>query len=146
MTKHIAERLGLTTSASKISLTFSDQSTKTLEGFVRYLGVKVGNCIVLEDSQVLDLVNGSDMPLILGRGLMATEGEIVDMVENNISFSYIDKNVYYKAIPPGKGVHIVPYVKVSYKHAATTPKSASHKRERAEKGKRRRAKQTSQFD
>lgn len=84
MTKHIAERLGLTTSASKISLTFSDQSTKTLEGFVRDLGVKVGNCIVLEDFQVLVLVNGSNIPQILGRGVMATAGAIVDMVENNI--------------------------------------------------------------
>lgn len=94
--KDIAERFGLTTETSKLTLTFSNQSIKSPGSVVKDLGVRVGNYIV----------HGSNMPLIPGRVFMATSGTIVDRQKNIISFTNIDDNVYYKAVPEHKGRHL----------------------------------------
>lgn len=60
--------------------------------------MRVGNCIVHEDFQVLDFSSDSNRLLILRRAFMATVGEIVYMVETMISFTHIDKNVHYEAV------------------------------------------------
>ena len=39
------------------------------------------------------------MPLIFGRSFMATVGAIVDMPNKRVSFSNINKKVFYKAVP-----------------------------------------------
>ncbi|KAF8112814.1 hypothetical protein N665_0061s0023 [Sinapis alba] len=129
LSKAITERLGLNTEASKVSLTLVDHSTKFPKGVVKDLRMKAGNCIVPKDFQVLDLVNGLNMPLILGRDIMATAGAVVDIVENKIYFAYINKNVLYKSDPPNKGVCLVPYSEISYDPlpAAAPLKSGSHK-------------------
>ena len=49
--------------------------------------------------QVVDMSKEHEMPLIFGRSFMATVGAIVDMPNKRVSFSNINKKVFYKAVP-----------------------------------------------
>lgn len=62
---------------------------KSLEDVFKDLEVKVMNCTVLEDFQVLYWGKGSNMPLILQKVFMTTVGAVVGMQKNMISFELL---------------------------------------------------------
>ena len=63
------------------------------------LPVQVGNCILHTEFQVVEMSKDHEMPLIFGRSFMATVGAVVDMPNKRVSFSIINKKVFYKAVP-----------------------------------------------
>ncbi|KAF3501846.1 hypothetical protein F2Q69_00042856 [Brassica cretica] len=60
---------------------------------------QVGDCVLHTEFQVVEMRNDHEMPLIFGRSFMATMGAIVDMPNKRVSFSNINKKVFYKAVP-----------------------------------------------
>ncbi|XP_010430896.1 PREDICTED: uncharacterized protein LOC104715156 [Camelina sativa] len=96
MSKAIAERLGIDDmKASKVTLTFTNAVTTTPQGFINNLDVRVGNCLVATNFHVVEMSEGSVMPLILGRPFLATMGAVVDLPNKRITFSNIDDKVFY---------------------------------------------------
>ncbi|KAF3541138.1 hypothetical protein F2Q69_00021761 [Brassica cretica] len=55
--------------------------------------------IDVEPSLVVEMSKDHEMPLIFGRSFMATVGAVVDMPNKRVSFSNINKKVFYKAVP-----------------------------------------------
>ncbi|KAF2570514.1 hypothetical protein F2Q70_00001536 [Brassica cretica] len=49
--------------------------------------------------EVVEMSKDHEMPLIFGRSFMATVGAVVDMPNKRVSFSNINKKVFYKAVP-----------------------------------------------
>ncbi|XP_024010313.1 uncharacterized protein LOC112085339 [Eutrema salsugineum] len=102
MSKLVAERLGIVDTCIRhlqMTLAFANSSTTTSYDTIPDLLFKIGDGLVPTDFQVVEMIEGSEMPLILGRPFMATVGAIIDMPSKRISFSNIDKKVFYKAIP-----------------------------------------------
>ncbi|KAF3606170.1 hypothetical protein DY000_02046729 [Brassica cretica] len=60
---------------------------------------QVGDCVLHTKFQVVEMRKDHEMPLIFGRSFMATVGAIVDMPNKRVSFSNINKKVFYKAVP-----------------------------------------------
>ncbi|MBW1279405.1 hypothetical protein KYD79_26870, partial [Escherichia coli] len=52
------------------------------------------------------------IPLILGRPFLATVGAVVDLPNRRVSFSNIDKQVFYKAIPTNEAAKLASCVTV----------------------------------
>ena len=112
MSKDIAERLGLKIESPKLTVEFSDSSTKSPQGTVKDLVVQVGNCVVPTDFQVVEMSNGSNRPLILGRVFLATVGAVTNMPNKRISFVKIDENVFYRADPTNKCTRLASSISV----------------------------------
>lgn len=114
MSKDIAERLDLATEALKLTMTFVSFSTRSLKFIVNILEVRVENCIVSIDFQVLEMgTSGSNIPLIQGRAFLAIVVGVVDLSKGNFSVANIDKNVYYKVVRQEKGMHLASCIVVS---------------------------------
>ncbi|KAF8080322.1 hypothetical protein N665_0956s0003 [Sinapis alba] len=100
MSKAIAEKLGIDRiQPSKMTLAFANSSTTTPYGTIYELPVQVRGCLVHVDFQIVEMVEDSVIPLVLGRPFMATVGAIIDLPNKRVSFVNIDKKVFYKAIP-----------------------------------------------
>lgn len=67
MSKDIAERLGFVIEPSRLTLEFADSSIKSPQGTIKDLSVQVGNCTVPTDFQIVEMSDGANRPLILGR-------------------------------------------------------------------------------
>ncbi|XP_010475339.1 PREDICTED: uncharacterized protein LOC104754767 [Camelina sativa] len=105
MSKAIAERLGIDDmKASKVSLTFANTVTTTPQGFINNLDVRVGNCLVATDFHVVEMSEGSVMPLILGRPFLATVEAVVDLPNKRITFSNIYDKFFYNAITANEAI------------------------------------------
>ncbi|XP_010462812.1 PREDICTED: uncharacterized protein LOC104743423 [Camelina sativa] len=99
MSKVVAERLRIDDmKASKVSLKFANAVSTTPQGFINNLDVQVGRCLVATDFHVVEMSEGSEIPLILGRPFLATVGAVVDLPNKRINFSNIDDKVFYNAI------------------------------------------------
>lgn len=46
--------------------------------------------------------NGVNMTMLLGRPFIAMVGAVMDMPKKRISFSYVDKKVFYEVVPNEK--------------------------------------------
>ncbi|KAF8083350.1 hypothetical protein N665_0579s0001 [Sinapis alba] len=100
MSKAVAEKLGIDRiQPSKMTLAFANSSTTTPYGTIYELPVQVRGCLVHVDFQIVEMVEDSVIPLVLGRPFMATVGAIIDLPNKRVSFINIDKKVFYKAIP-----------------------------------------------
>ncbi|WZY99219.1 hypothetical protein YC2023_071548 [Brassica napus] len=53
-----------------------------------------------------------EMPLIFGRSFMATVRAVVDMPNKRVSFSNINKKVFYKAVPTRSQIHYASCISV----------------------------------
>ena len=82
-------------------LTYADSSSSLAYATILDLPVKIGDCLIPTDFQVVEMSQGSRVPLILGRPFMATVGAIMDTHKKRISFSCIDGDVFYDVIPSG---------------------------------------------
>ncbi|KAL1218019.1 hypothetical protein V5N11_012218 [Cardamine amara subsp. amara] len=98
----IAEKLRIGIRPAEMTLTFANSSTSFPYCTIPDLFIKVGDCLVPTDFQIVEMSERSNTPLILGRPFMATVGAVIDTPSKRISFSYIDKEIFYKAIPSGK--------------------------------------------
>ncbi|KAF3586777.1 hypothetical protein F2Q69_00027911 [Brassica cretica] len=56
--------------------------------------------------------NDHEMHLIFGRSFMATVGAIIDMPSKRVSFSNINKKVFYKAVPTISQIRYASYISV----------------------------------
>ncbi|KAL1189492.1 hypothetical protein V5N11_000409 [Cardamine amara subsp. amara] len=95
-----------------MDITFAVASTKTSQGYIEDLHVRVGDCPLPSDFQIIEMSNGSSMPLILGRPFLATAGAFVDLPNKRIAFSHIDENVFYDATPEYANVSHDPCVAI----------------------------------
>ncbi|KAF3600515.1 hypothetical protein F2Q69_00035962 [Brassica cretica] len=82
-----------------VKLAFTNSSMAVPYGTIRNLHFQVGDCVFHTEFQVVEMRKDHVMPLIFGRSFMATVGAIVDMPNKRISFSNINKKVFYKAVP-----------------------------------------------
>ncbi|KAF3538205.1 hypothetical protein F2Q69_00023226 [Brassica cretica] len=62
--------------------------------------------------KVVEISNGSNRPLILGRAFLATVGAVTDMPNKRISFVKIDENVFYRAEPTNKCTRLASSISV----------------------------------
>ncbi|XP_056867063.1 uncharacterized protein LOC130512774 [Raphanus sativus] len=100
VSKAIVDKLGIAdVEPSQVTLTFANSSRAVPYGTIRNLPVQVGDCVLHTEFQVVEMNKDHEMPLILGRTFMATVGAIVDMPNERVSFSHINKNVFYQAVP-----------------------------------------------
>ncbi|XP_013700318.1 uncharacterized protein LOC106404115 [Brassica napus] len=100
VSKAILDELGIVdVEPSLVTLAFSNSSMTVPYGTIRNLPVQVGNCILHTEFQVVEMSKDHEMPLIFGRSFMATVGAVVDMPNKRVSFSNINKKVFYKAVP-----------------------------------------------
>lgn len=100
VSKAIVDKLGITeVEPSQVTLTFANSSRAVPYGTIRNLPVQVGDCVLHTEFQVVEMNKDHKMPLILGRTFMATVGAIVDMPNKRVSFSHINQNVFYQAVP-----------------------------------------------
>ncbi|KAL0854636.1 hypothetical protein Bca101_059788 [Brassica carinata] len=100
VSKAIVDKLGVAdVEPSQVTLAFANSSTTVRYGTIRDLPVQVGDCTLHADFQIVEMRKGHEMPLIFGRGFMATVGAIVDMPNKRVSFSNIKKKVFYNTVP-----------------------------------------------
>ncbi|XP_013629211.1 PREDICTED: uncharacterized protein LOC106335276 [Brassica oleracea var. oleracea] len=100
ISKAIADELGIVhVKPSQVKLSFANSSMAVPYGTIGNLPVQVGDCVLHTEFQVVEMRIDHEMPLIFGRSFMATVGAIVDMPNKRISFSNINKKVFYKAVP-----------------------------------------------
>ncbi|KAF3527761.1 hypothetical protein DY000_02039794 [Brassica cretica] len=81
-------------------------------GTIRNLPVQVGNCILHTEFQVVEMSKDHEMPLIFGKSFMATVGAVVDMPNKRVSFSNINKKVFYKALPTSSQIRYASCISV----------------------------------
>ncbi|WZZ45106.1 hypothetical protein YC2023_041365 [Brassica napus] len=92
-------------------------------GTIRNLPVKVGNCILHTEFQVVEMSKDHEMPLISGRSFMATVEVVVGMPNKRVSFSNINKKVFYKAVPTRSQIRYASCISVvSGEQPETVPK------------------------
>lgn len=84
---------------SLVTLAFENSSTAVPYGTSRNLPVQVGECILHAEFQVVEMRKDYEISLILGKIFMATVGAVIEMSNKRISFSNINKNGFYKAVP-----------------------------------------------
>ncbi|KAL1194418.1 hypothetical protein V5N11_010330 [Cardamine amara subsp. amara] len=82
-----------------MSISFADASIKPSQGFIEDLHIQIRNCLISINFEVVEMSNGSYIHVILGRPFLATAGALVDLPNTRITFSNIDKNIFYNAIP-----------------------------------------------
>ncbi|KAF3602616.1 hypothetical protein F2Q69_00035821 [Brassica cretica] len=100
ISKAIADELGIVhVEPSQVKLGFANSSMAVPYGTIGNLPVQVGDCVLHTKFQVVEMRIDHEMPLIFGRSFMATVGAIVDMPNKRISFSNINKKVFYRAVP-----------------------------------------------
>uniref|UniRef100_A0A0D3A8P3 Ubiquitin-like protease family profile domain-containing protein n=1 Tax=Brassica oleracea var. oleracea TaxID=109376 RepID=A0A0D3A8P3_BRAOL len=97
---------------SLVTLTFANSSMTVPYGTIRNLPVQVGNCILHTKFQVVDMSKDHEMPLIFERSFMATVGAVVDMPNKRVSFSNINKKVFYKALPTSSQIRYASCISV----------------------------------
>ncbi|KAF8114438.1 hypothetical protein N665_0037s0015 [Sinapis alba] len=114
MSKTIAEKLEIDRiQPSKMTLAFANYSTTTPYGTIYELHVQVGDCLVHVDFQIVEIVEDSVIPLVLGRPFMATVSAIIDLPNKRVSFVNVDKKIFYKAIPTKRVQRHESYVTVN---------------------------------
>ncbi|KAF3589483.1 hypothetical protein F2Q69_00031070 [Brassica cretica] len=84
---------------SLVTLDFVNSSMTVPYSTIRNLPVQVGNCILHTEFQVVEMSKDHEMALIFGRSFMDTVGVVVDMPNKRVSFSNINKKVFYKGFP-----------------------------------------------
>ncbi|KAF3608816.1 hypothetical protein DY000_02049884 [Brassica cretica] len=99
VSKAIVDELGIVdVEPYQVKLTFANSSMAVPYGTILNLPVQVGDCVFHTEFQVVVMRKDHEMPLIFGMSFMATVGEIVDMPNKRVSFSNINKKVFYKAV------------------------------------------------
>ncbi|MBW1279366.1 retropepsin-like aspartic protease, partial [Escherichia coli] len=99
MSMAVAKKLGISDlEPPKASLKFADSSSTSSKGFIPDLMLQVGDCLVPTDFHVMEMKEDNDDPLIFGQAFLATVGAIVDFPNRQISFSEINKNVFYPVV------------------------------------------------
>ena len=82
-----------------MKLAFANSSMAIPYGTIRNLPVQVGDCVLHTEFQVVEMRKDHEMPLIFGRSFMATVGAIIDLPNKRVSFSNINKKIFYKVVP-----------------------------------------------
>ncbi|CAA7021391.1 unnamed protein product [Microthlaspi erraticum] len=77
---------------------YQDMSDERLRVVVDVL-LEIGDTKIPVDFHVMNIKEGSDTPLILGRPFLATAGAIMDLPNGRISLANVDKTVFYPTIP-----------------------------------------------
>ncbi|KAF3570202.1 hypothetical protein F2Q69_00060229 [Brassica cretica] len=96
VSKVIVDELGIVdVEHSQVKLAFA----KVPYGNICNLPVQVGDCVLHTEFQVVEMRKDHEMPLISVRSFMATVGAIVDIPNKRVSFSNINKKIFYKAVP-----------------------------------------------
>ncbi|XP_024004992.1 uncharacterized protein LOC112082123 [Eutrema salsugineum] len=87
----VAVNLGMTDfKPTRISLILADRSTRTPEGVLEDVPVKVRDCMIPTDFVVLEYGEEPKDPLILGRPFLATAGAIIDVRKGRIALNVGD--------------------------------------------------------
>ncbi|KAF3589650.1 hypothetical protein F2Q69_00030382 [Brassica cretica] len=91
---------------------------------------QVGDCVLHTKFQVVEMRKDHEMPLIFGRSFMATVGVIVDMPNKRVSFSNINKKVFYKAVPARSQIRYTSCISVvNWEQPKIVPKKFGDKSE-----------------
>ena len=99
MSMVLAKKLGIwDLEYPRASIRLANSSSTRSEGFIPDLMLQVGECLVPVDFHVMEMKEDRDDPLILGRVFLNTVGAIVDFPNVRISFSRINKDVYYPSV------------------------------------------------
>lgn len=69
-----------------VSLQLADRSVKYLVGVLEYVPMKVGEYYVLVDFFIMDIYEDSQIPILLGRPFIDTEGAIIDVKRGKLTF------------------------------------------------------------
>ncbi|KAL0391207.1 UNVERIFIED_CONTAM: hypothetical protein Scaly_0477800 [Sesamum calycinum] len=97
------EKLGMHELTSIIiPLQLADRSIKYPRGIVEDVLVKVGKFIIPVDFFVLDMEKDKNMPLILGRPLLATSQALIDVQKGQLTFRINDEHVVFNVFKPMK--------------------------------------------
>ncbi|KAF8113608.1 hypothetical protein N665_0047s0016 [Sinapis alba] len=100
VTKAIIDKLGIVdVELALVTMAFANSSTIIPYGTIRNFPVQVGDCMLHTEFQVVKMSKDHEMPLIFGRAFMATVKPIIDMSNKRVSFSNINKKVFYEAVP-----------------------------------------------
>ncbi|XP_033131809.1 uncharacterized protein LOC117126804 [Brassica rapa] len=103
VSKAIVDELGIVdVEPSHVKLAFTNSSMAVPYRTIHNLPVQVGDCMLHTEFQVVDMSKDHEMPLIFRRSFMATVGAnqaIIDLPNKRVSFSNINKKVFYKAVP-----------------------------------------------
>lgn len=118
MSKATAQSLGIENILpSPRTLKFADGAISTSQGLIKDLEVRIDDCLMPCDFQVVEMRNNAYMPLILGRPFLATAGAIVDLPQKRVSLAKVSKGMFYVAISDGKqdGSYVVIEEKAKFK-------------------------------
>ncbi|XP_013713592.1 uncharacterized protein LOC106417314 [Brassica napus] len=100
VSKAIVDELGVVdVERSLVNLAFANSFMTVLYGTICNLPVQIGDCILHTEFQVVEMSKDHEMSLIFGRSFMATVGAIIDLPNKRVSFSNINREVFYKAVP-----------------------------------------------
>ncbi|XP_009108251.2 uncharacterized protein LOC103833956 [Brassica rapa] len=100
VSKAIVDELGIVdVEPSLVTLSFANSSMGVPYGTICNLLVQVGDCILHTEFQVVEMSKDHEMPLIFGMSFMTIVGAIIDLPNKRVSFSNINKKVFYKAVP-----------------------------------------------
>ncbi|KAL1194262.1 hypothetical protein V5N11_025985 [Cardamine amara subsp. amara] len=106
MSKDLAKSLGIENiQPSDMTLKFANASIKTSQGCIKDLQVRIGDCLMPTDFQVVEMGHGSFMPLILGRSFLATAGAVIDIPNKRVCLSSISNDVFYDAVSEDDKMH-----------------------------------------
>ena len=102
----IFRKLGLEElTLTMVSLVMADRSIKHPRGIVEDVLVKVGKLIFPVDFIILDMKEDKDIPIILGRPLLATGGAIIDVRCGKLTLQVDDEKVTFNVYDSMKHSH-----------------------------------------
>ncbi|XP_022007405.1 uncharacterized protein LOC110906606 [Helianthus annuus] len=81
---------------TKMSIQLADRSLKYPQGVIDNLLVKVGEFVFPADFVILEMEEGTEIPLILGRPFLATARAMVDMSDGRLTMRVCDKEVKFE--------------------------------------------------
>lgn len=83
---------------SKASIEYAASSSTIPHGFLPGVLLQIGNCFFPIDFHIVEMKKDKHKPLVLGYDFLAVVGALVDSPNKRISFTKIDKNVFYPAV------------------------------------------------
>lgn len=100
------ELLHLKPTATVIQL--ADRTLRRPAGVLEDVPIQVGKFIIPCDFIVIDMDEGSQVPIIFGRPFLATAGAVIDVQAGTISFQFCDERVDFCFPPPSPPPASVP--------------------------------------
>ncbi|WZZ70709.1 hypothetical protein YC2023_082079 [Brassica napus] len=95
MSRAMAEHLRLRIEPSKDSFTFVNFSKVKSGGLIKDQEVIIGNFVIPGYFHVMDIPNGWNTYLLLGKTFMDTVGDVCNMQDNKLFLTLVDREIFY---------------------------------------------------